>query len=53
MNYFNIEIKPILTLSKHKSLCNLITIDGINMMFDCGWNESCSEEIVSIYKEYL
>ena len=51
MEYFNIEITPVLTLSEHDAISNIISIDGINMMFDCGWNESFSDIIENIYKE--
>lgn len=51
MKYFNFEITPILTLSEHNAICNIISIDGINILFDCGWDESFSDKILQIYKE--
>jgi Cft2 family RNA processing exonuclease len=51
MNYFKIEITPILTLSKNNAICNIIEVDGITIMFDCGWNETFSEDIAKIYNE--
>jgi hypothetical protein len=51
MDCYNIEITPILTLSEDEAICNIISIDGMNIMFDCGWNESFSTKIENIYKE--
>jgi hypothetical protein len=51
MNYFDIEILPILTLSEHRATCTIITIDGMKLLFDCGWDENFSESIAKIYKE--
>jgi hypothetical protein len=50
MKNFNIEIKPILTLSEHDAISNIISIDGINLMFDCGWDENFSNIPLERYK---
>ena len=52
MNYFNIEIIPILSLNENNAICNMINIDGLKLLFDVGWDELFSEEIANIYKEY-
>ena len=51
MKYFNIEIIPILTQTQNNASCTLFEIDGIKMLFDCGWNETFSEDIAKIYDE--
>jgi Cft2 family RNA processing exonuclease len=52
MKYFNIDISPILTQTQNNASCTLFDIDGIKMLFDCGWNETFSEDIAKIYNEY-
>lgn len=47
----NIEINTILTLSENKAVCNLFTIQGIKILFDCGWDDNFSDEIANIYRE--
>ena len=51
MKYFNIDICPILTQAQNNASCTLIEIDGIRMLFDCGWNETFTEDISTIYNE--
>ncbi len=51
MNYYKIEVLPILLLSHHNAICNIIKIDDTTMMFDCGWNETLSQDIARIYDE--
>jgi Cft2 family RNA processing exonuclease len=53
MNHFEISVTPILTLSLNNCLCNIVTIDGVTMMFDCGWNETFSEDILRIYEQKI
>jgi hypothetical protein len=46
------DIKAILTLSSDNCICNHFSIEGKNILFDCGWDEEFSERISDIYKEY-
>ena len=50
---FKINITPILTLSQHGAICNLIKIDDLNLMFDCGSDENFSEDTEKIYSDRI
>ena len=52
-NSFPFEIKPILTLSKDKAISTLIKINKLNLLFDCGWNDSFTEEIRYKYQNFI
>jgi hypothetical protein len=50
MNDFNIKIVPLLSYGENGAVCNLISIDDLNILFDCGWDESFSSEILKVYE---
>ncbi len=50
---FDFEIVPILTLSEDNAICNIIKIDKITLLFDCGWNELLTNNIKEKYDKYL
>lgn len=50
---FEFSINPIFTLSENKIISNIITINGINLLFDCGSKEVYSQEINTKYESAL
>ena len=47
------EIIPILTLSQDKAISTLIKINKLNLLFDCGWNDSFSDDIRKKYDNFI
>ena len=50
---FEFSITPIFTLSESNIISNIITINGINLLFDCGSKETHSLEINTKYESAL
>lgn len=50
---FPFRITPLFTLSQDGIISNLIQIDNLNLLFDCGWNESFSQSIKDKYTKVL
>lgn len=51
MENSDLEIISLLNLSEHKSICTIFSFHDLKILFDCGWDESFSEEIAKIYRE--
>lgn len=50
---FPFKISPIFTLSEDGIISNIIQINSLNLLFDCGWNESFSQSIKDKYVSCL
>ena len=50
---FPFKISPIFTLSEDGIISNIIQINSLNLLFDCGWNESFSQSIKDKYVSNL
>jgi len=50
MNEFNIKLVPYLSYGENGAVCNLLTIDDLNILFDCGWDENFSSDIMKAYE---
>ncbi len=53
MNSCNLKITPILTLNTDKAVSTLIEIDGMKMLFDCGWDEIFSDPIAETLQKRI
>lgn len=49
--FSELDVLPILTMSRNNAVCNILRMDNLTIMFDCGWNETFSEDIAKIYDE--
>ena len=50
MNDYNIKLTPLLSFGENRAVCNLLSIDDLNILFDCGWDENFSPEILKVYE---
>ena len=50
---FPFEIIPILTLSQDNAISTFIKINKLNLLFDCGWNDTFSDDIRKKYENFI
>lgn len=53
MNSFDFQITPIITIQESQAISNIIEIDGLKLLFDCGWDETFSQEIKTQYDNVI
>jgi hypothetical protein len=50
MNDYNIKLTPLLSFGENRAVCNLLSIDDLNILFDCGWDETFNSEVLKVYE---
>lgn len=50
MNDYNIRLTPLLSYGENRAVCNLLSIDDLNILFDCGWDETFHQDILKVYE---
>jgi hypothetical protein len=50
MSDYDIKLTPILSLGENRAVCNLLSIDGLNILFDCGCDERFNNDLFDIYQ---